>query len=104
MEKQTYYLIATLIAAAVTIVPKVIPLFFLRGKTFNKKLIKFFKIIPYTSMTILILREILTANSDMKFMFIITTIISVIVSYITENMIFTVFSAIIITFIYLKLF
>ena len=44
MDKYYYYIIGTLVAAAVTIIPKVLPLFFLRGKTFNKKIWNYFKI------------------------------------------------------------
>ena len=58
MDKYYYYIVGTLIAAAVTIIPKVLPLFFLKGKTFNKKLMTFFKIVPYTSMSVLILRSL----------------------------------------------
>lgn len=72
MDKYYYYIIGTLVAAAVTIIPKVLPLFFLRGKTFNKKLMTFFKIVPFTSMTVLILREVLVAESSAKLMYIIT--------------------------------
>ena len=41
MDKYYYYIVGTLIAAAVTIIPKVLPLFFLKGKTFNKKTLYF---------------------------------------------------------------
>ena len=99
-----YYVISILVAAFVTIVPKVLPLFFLRGKTFNKKLMTFFKIVPYTSMTVLILKYILTANSEMKIPTIITVVLSAIVGYISENMVLTVFVSILTTFICLKIF
>lgn len=104
MEKYTYYIIATLVAAFVTIIPKVLPLFFLRGKTFNKKLMTFFKIVPFTSMTVLILKEMLEVDASGKLMVIVTIAISSLVSYITENMVLTVFASIITTFIYINFF
>lgn len=104
MDKYYYYIIGTLVAAAVTIIPKVLPLFFLRGKTFNKKLMTFFKIVPFTSMTVLILREVLVAKSSAKLMYIITIAVASAVSYITRNMILTVFASILTTFIYMNIF
>lgn len=102
MDKYYYYIVGTLIAAAVTIIPKVLPLFFLRGKTFNKKLMTFFKIIPYTSMTVLILREVLTANASDKLMYSATIAVTSVVSYISRNMILTVFASILTTFLYIN--
>lgn len=102
MDKYYYYIVGTLIAAAVTIIPKVLPLFFLRGKTFNKKLMTFFKIIPYTSMTVLILREVLTANASDKLMYSVTIAVTSVVSYISRNMILTVFASILTTFLYMN--
>lgn len=104
MDKLTYYIVATLVAAAVTIIPKVLPLFFLRGKTFNKKLMTFFKIIPFTSMTVLILREVLIAEASDKIMYSVTIAVASVVSYITKNMILTVFAAILTTFLYMNIF
>ena len=104
MDKLTYYIVATLVAAAVTIIPKVLPLFFLRGKTFNKRLMTFFKIIPFTSMTVLILREVLIAEASDKIMYSVTIAVASVVSYITKNMILTVFAAILTTFLYMNIF
>ena len=101
MDRYAYYVVATLVAAAITIIPKVLPLFFLRGKTFNKKLMTFFKIVPFTSMTVLILKEVLTIEPYSRLMIIVTIAVSAIVSYITENMILTVFASIFTTYIYL---
>lgn len=102
MDKYYYYIIGTLVAAAVTIIPKVLPLFFLKGKTFNKKLMTFFKIVPFTSMTVLILREVLVAESSAKLMYIITIAVASVVSYITRNMVLTVFASILTTFLYMN--
>lgn len=102
MDKYYYYIVGTLIAAAVTIIPKVLPLFFLKGKTFNRKLMTFFKIIPYTSMTVLILREVLTANASDKLMYSVTIAVTSVVSYISRNMILTVFASILTTFLYIN--
>ena len=93
MDKYYYYIVGTLIAAAVTIIPKVLPLFFIKGKTFNKKLMTFFKIVPYTSMSVLILREVLVA---------VTIAVASVVSYITRNMVLTVFASILTTFLYMN--
>lgn len=97
-----YYIASILIAATVTIIPKVLPLYFLKGKEISKEMITFFKIIPYTSMTILIMKYILTAQGEMFIPILLTVIISSIVSYITENMIFTVITAMFTTFLCLQ--
>ena len=104
MGKYYYYIVGTLIAAAVTIIPKVLPLFFLKGKTFNKRLMTFFKIIPFTSMTVLILREVLKAEASDKIMYSVTIAVASVVSYITRNMVLTVFASILTTFIYMNVF
>ena len=104
MDKYYYYIVGTLIAAAVTIIPKVLPLFFLKGKTFNKKLMTFFKIVPYTSMSVLILREVLVAESANKLMYVVTIGVASVVSYITRNMVLTVFASVLTTFLYMNLF
>ena len=67
----TYIILGVLIAAVVTIIPKVIPLYFLKGKNFNKKVMTFFKIVPYTSMSILILTSYILENM------IVTVIVSI---------------------------
>lgn len=99
-----YFIFGVLIAAFVTIVPKVLPLYFLRGKTFNKKMMTFFKIVPYTSMTILILKYILEANQDMFLPTIICVFCSIITAYISENMIITVLISIVSTLVALGVF
>lgn len=96
-----YFVFGVLIAAFVTIVPKVLPLYFLRGKTFNKKIMTFFKIVPYTSMTILILKYILESEGLMFLPTVICVFCSVITAYISENMIITVLMSIISTLLVL---
>lgn len=97
-----YMIIGILIAAMVTIVPKVLPLYFLRGKTFNKKMLTFFKIVPYTSMTILILKYVFESTTYMYFPTIFAVIASIISAYITENMVITVIVSICSTLIALS--
>ena len=97
-----YMVIGTLVAAAVTIIPKVLPLYFLRGKTFNKKMMTFFKIVPYTSMTILILKYVFESDCDMFLPTIFAVIASTIAAYLTENMVITVIVSIFSTIISLS--
>lgn len=97
-----YYIASILIAATVTIIPKVLPLYFLKGKEIKKEMLTFFKIVPYTSMTILIMKYVITAQGDMFTPILLTVVVSSIVSYITENMIATVFTAMFTTFLCLQ--
>lgn len=97
----TYIILGVLIAAVVTIIPKVIPLYFLKGKNFNKKVMTFFKIVPYTSMSILILKYVFEADRFMFFPTVIAILCSVLTSYILENMIVTVIVSILSTLIVL---
>ena len=97
-----YLIISVLVAASVTIIPKVLPLYFLRGKTFNKKLMTFFKIVPYTSMTILIMKYLLEAKNEMIFPTLITIIFSAIAAYLSENMVITDIVSILSTFVCLS--
>lgn len=96
-----YIIFGVLIAAFVTIIPKIIPLYFLRGKTFNKRIMTFFKIVPYTSMTILILKCVFDSGPLMVFPTILAGLCSIITAYITENMIGTVFVSIVSTLVVL---
>lgn len=99
-----YYIYGILIAAAVTIIPKILPLYFLKGKEISREMMTFFKIVPYTSMTILIMKYIITADENMFLPISLTVIIASIASYITESMIFTVFTVMFTTFVCLHIF
>ncbi|NMA49420.1 MAG: AzlD domain-containing protein, partial [Tissierellia bacterium] len=56
------YLGITLGMALVTYIPRVFPLLFLTNKKINPQLQRFLKLIPYTSLSILIIRGILTLD------------------------------------------
>ena len=53
-------------------------------------------------MSVLILREVLVAESANKLMFTVTIAVASVVSYITRNMVLTVFASILTTFLYMN--
>lgn len=88
----------------VTYIPRVIPLLFLTNKELNPKLKQFLEFIPYTSLTILIVRGILTATPDMMIPTIVGITLAGIISYFKSNLVLSVFTAILAAFIITNVF
>ena len=93
------YLGITLGMALVTYIPRVFPLLFLTNKKINPQLQRFLKLIPYTSLSILIIRGILTLD----FLLIPAAIIGIgaagLLSYRFNNLVLSVFVGIVLSFL-----
>lgn len=97
------YLSITIGMMLVTYIPRVFPLLFLSNKKINPKLERFLKLIPYTSLSILIIRGILTLD----FALIPAAIIGIgaagFLSYRFNNLVLSVFVGIILSFLVITL-
>ncbi|MSU01961.1 AzlD domain-containing protein [Tissierella pigra] len=83
----------------VTYLPRLIPLALLNNRNINKSLKEFLLYIPYTSLSILIIRGILTAADGMKIVTVIGVGIAAIISYIKGNLVLSVLAGIILSFL-----
>ena len=83
----------------VTYLPRLIPLALLNHRNINKSLKEFLLYIPYTSLSILIIRGILTAADGMKIVTVIGVGIAAIISYIKGNLVLSVLAGIILSFL-----
>ena len=97
------YLTLIIGMAAVTYLPRLIPLITLKDRKINKNLEEFLKLIPYTSLTILIIRGIMTAGDGMKIATIAGIGIAGILSYIKGNLVLSVLSGILLSFIIINI-
>ena len=93
------YLPLILGMALVTYIPRLIPLLVLKRKNTSHRFRMFLIFIPYTSLSILIIRGVLTASSDMRGPTIIGIIIAGFIAYIQNNLILSVIGGIIAAFI-----
>jgi len=82
----------------VTYIPRLIPLTVLSDRKINKKLKQFLFYVPYTSLSILIIRGIMTAESHLRLATLGGILLAAIVSYIKGNLILAVLSGIIAAF------
>jgi|SRR5699024_212227 len=85
--------------ALVTYIPRLLPLYFLADKKLNPKLERFLQYIPYTSLSILIIRGILTSSEELLIPSIIGISLAGLFSYIKPNLILAVFISIFGSFI-----
>ena len=93
------YLPLILGMAIVTYIPRLVPLMIIKKGELNERFRLFLLYIPYTSLSILIIRGILTASDDMKIPSIIGVVTASIISYIQNNIIFSVLGGIAAAFI-----
>lgn len=91
-------LILILGMAIATYIPRLIPLTLLSDKKINKRLKQFLLYVPYTSLSILIIRGIMTAEGDMQVATISGIGIAAIIAYIKGNLILAILSAIVVAF------
>lgn len=89
--------------AIVTYLPRVFPLLALTDRRTNKKFKEFLTLIPYTSLSILILKGIITAEEGMKIPTIVGISASAIIGYINGNLVLSIFGGIICSFIAITL-
>nr|WP_300002689.1 AzlD domain-containing protein [Tissierella sp.] len=85
--------------AIVTYIPRLIPLFLLKRKNTSDRFRLFLTFIPYTSLSILLIRGILTAPEEIKAATIVGIITASFIAYIQNNLIFSVIGGIIAAFI-----
>lgn len=85
--------------ALFTYLPRLMPLALLNNRTINKSLKEFLLYIPYTSLSILIIRGILTAADGMKMVTVIGIGIAAIISYIKGNLVLSVLAGILLSFL-----
>lgn len=93
------YIILILAMALVTYLPRLIPLMVLKKRQTNENIKLFLTFIPYTSLSILIIRGILTSDSDMKIPTIIGIVTASYIAYTQNNLIFSVMGGIVAAFI-----
>lgn len=97
-----YNIILILLCSLVTAVPKIIPLKYLKGKQLSRQTAEFLNIIPYTSLSIMVIRGILTASSEMLIPTIVASIVAIIIAYLKENVGLTIILAVLTAFVCLK--
>lgn len=83
----------------VTYIPRLIPLLVLKKRKMSYRFRMFLTFIPYTSLSILLIRGVLTSSGDMKFPTIIGIISASFIAYLQKNLIFSVIGGIIAAFI-----
>ncbi|NLY85617.1 MAG: AzlD domain-containing protein [Tissierellia bacterium] len=97
------YLLLIIGMAIVTYLPRLVPLMALTNRKVNKKVEDFLSLIPYTSLSILIARGILTSNDEMILASIVGIGAAGIISYIKGNLVLSVLSGILLSFIVLNI-
>lgn len=90
--------------AIVTFIPRVFPLLLLADKKTNKSFRDFLTFIPYTSLTILILKGIITSSAEMKFPTIVGIAVASIISYFQGSLVLSIFAAIVSSFFVINFF
>lgn len=83
----------------VTYIPRLAPLVLLNNKKMNKKIEEFLRYIPYTSLSILIIRGIITSSDKMMIPTIMGVGIAAIISYIKGNLVLAVLAGILLSFL-----
>ncbi|NLL81514.1 MAG: AzlD domain-containing protein [Tissierellia bacterium] len=87
----------------VTYIPRLLPMLLLTNKELNPKAKQFLQFIPYTSLTILIIRGILTASTEMMIPTIVGIAVAGIIAYFKSNLVLSVFAGIAATYILINL-
>lgn len=86
-----------------TYLPRLIPLTVLTNRKVSLKMEQFLLYVPYTSLSILIIRGIITESSNMKLPTILGILVSGAVAYKKSNLVFSVIMGIFTAFIILNL-
>lgn len=93
------YLPLILGMALVTYLPRLIPLLVLKKASVNEDFKRFLSFIPYTSLSILIIRGVLTSSGSMRLPTIIGILAASLIAYLQKNIILSVFAGILAAFI-----
>lgn len=97
------YLPLILGMAVVTYLPRIIPLIALKDREVNINIEEFLYYIPYTSLSILIVRGIITADSSLKIATMAGIGIAGILSYKKGNLVLSVLAGIFLSFIIINI-
>ena len=97
------YILLILGMGMVTYIPRLFPLLFLTNKDISPKVKLFLQYIPYTSLSILIIRGIITASDEMIIPSIIGIGISGIIAYFKGNLVLSVLVGILVSFITIQI-
>ncbi len=95
---KSHFILIILMALA-TFLPRLIPLMALKDRKINKNIEDFLKLIPYTSLSILIIRGIMTSDHGLMAATIAGVGLAGILSYIKGNLVLSVLSGIFISFL-----
>ena len=83
----------------VTYLPRLIPLLVLKQRKMSNRFKMFLTFIPYTSLSILLIRGVLTAQDNMKVPTILGIAVAGFIAYLQNNLIFSVIGGIAAAFI-----
>lgn len=97
------YLLLIIGMFLVTYLPRLIPLTLLSRKKMSSKMEEFLLYIPYTSLSILLIRGIITSGEAMRLPTILGILVSGFVSYLKGNLIVSVLMGILTAFISINL-
>jgi len=89
--------------ALVTYIPRLLPLYFLANKQLNPKLEEFLNYIPYTSLSILLARGVMTSSNELIFPTTVGITLAGLVSYYRPNLVVSVLISIIGSFIIINI-
>lgn len=93
------YLPLILGMALVTYIPRLIPLILLKKSSQSKRLMLFLTFIPYTSLSILIIRGVINSTDAMKIPTILGIVTASFIAFIGDNLILSVLGGIVAAFI-----
>lgn len=85
--------------ALVTYLPRLLPMLVLSDKKMNPSLEKFLYYIPYTSLSILLIKGIISAEKDMVLATIAGILIAGFLAYKKDNLVLSVLSGIALSFL-----
>lgn len=88
----------------VTYIPRVAPLLALTDREISYKFKEFLTFIPYTSLTILIVKGILSASQEMRMPTIVGIGVSALISYFQGSLVLSVLGGIVSSFIAINIF
>lgn len=89
--------------ALVTYLPRLIPLITLNNRKVSKKIKEFLYYIPYTSLSILIIRGIMTADTGVKIATTAGIGVAGIISYKKGNLVLSVMAGILLSFVIINI-
>lgn len=97
------YILLILGMTLVTYIPRLVPVLFLTNKEMSPKVKRFLQYIPYTSLSVLIVRGVLTASPDMMLPTIAGIGAAGVVAYTRSNLVLSVAAGIITAYIMINI-